>query len=289
MNGDIVDSKVDIRPTRAILVIPPVPLSKMIEEVKIAYKALPWREEYYEYQTSGWFTCTLQNPTGSCSDNVIIDGTAVMTNLMSWFPALGKFIRSIKLDIMWIRLAAMKRGAGLWEHTDYAELEDRPRLRLHIPLLTNPDAVIVFPGQMLHMPIGYMWILNPKEIRHAAVNRGFNTRVHVIIDCYITQTLSYLIDRSRSVPQSLITRLPLLTKSRRIRLLTQAAKLATLGFFQAAEHLLLESFYYFDLQDMYSYDLVIELYEKTLVFNAPERLVYWRERKKIHLAQERGV
>ena len=266
------------------LVIPPALLKKMIEEVKIAYQALPWKEEYLAYQTSGWATCTLQNPTGSCSDNVITDGAAVPTDLMSWFPELGRFVRSTKLDVMWLRLAAMKRGAGLWEHTDYSELEDRPRLRLHIPLLTNPDAVMVFPGQTLHMSAGSLWILNPKDTRHAAVNRGFTTRIHVIIDCYITPVLSDLIDQSRTVAQSFTTRLPTLTKSRRAELLTQAAELATLGFFQAAEHLLLESFYHFDLQDTCSYDLVLTLYERYSAIQAPERLTYWRERKRVHLA-----
>ncbi len=257
-------------------------VSSLLEEFSIAEPSLPWAPQYGPYHNGGWYTCTIMNPSGDSNDNVIADGRAKPTELMSRFPKLAKFIAGCGYEVMWARLAKMNVSAALWEHVDYTELLDTTRYRLHVPLRTNQDAALVFPGQAIHLSAGTIWLLDPHSLRHAAVNRGSTSRVHLLLDVYNGPSLEDLIAKAESVCASSFS-LPKLKFDQRADLLKRAGRLASLGFVSAAEQLLLSTFLQYDLEEESSYDLLIELYSVTCVLH--ERCQYWTERRAIHLGK----
>ncbi|MEY7975458.1 RHS repeat-associated core domain-containing protein [Streptomyces pilosus] len=98
-------------------------------------------------------------------------------------PATTRFLDSLGLDFMYVRLARLKPHSYLWEHRDYAELRDTGRHRLHIPLVTNPSAVLVTASARVYMAAGALWRLTPSQA-HGVCNTTGPDRLHLIADVY---------------------------------------------------------------------------------------------------------
>ncbi|CAN5195274.1 hypothetical protein BH10CYA1_BH10CYA1_55760 [soil metagenome] len=268
---------------RPVISIAEFDLTSIAEEFSIAEPTLPWAPQYGHYQNGGWYTCTIMNHSGVSTDNVIADGTASPTELMAFFPKLTEYIAASGLSVMWARLAKMNAAAALWEHVDYTELSKTERYRLHIPIRTNDDAALIFPGQAIHLSPGYIWLIDPHSNRHAAVNRGNTSRVHLLLDVYSNRKLEELIEQAARLDYPTIA-LPKIQSHQRSDLLDRALRLVSLGFTTTADELLLSSFLHYDLSEESSYDLLIELYSASEL--KPQRN-YWQERKDIHLGTTR--
>jgi hypothetical protein len=89
---------------------------------------------YGEYQSGGWWTTALMNhsDSGDPHDVVIGDGRPQPTSSLEEMPATARFLDSLGLNFMYVRLARLKPHSYLREHRDYAELGETDRHRLHI-------------------------------------------------------------------------------------------------------------------------------------------------------------
>jgi hypothetical protein len=62
-----------------------------------------------------------------------------------------------------------------------------PSARLHIPLITNPDAVMSFmvedEVQSFHLTPGNLWLTRTK-MRHTALNKGITNRYHIVYEFF---------------------------------------------------------------------------------------------------------
>lgn len=53
--------------------------------------------------------------------------------------------------------------------------------RVHIPLITNPNAFFILDGRLWHMEVGYAYLVKVKDL-HSAMNAGKEDRVHIVYD-----------------------------------------------------------------------------------------------------------
>ncbi|MGW1364509.1 aspartyl/asparaginyl beta-hydroxylase domain-containing protein [Streptomyces chartreusis] len=215
---------------------------------------------YGEYQSGGWWTTSLMNhsDSGDPHDVVIGDGRPRPTSLLETMPATARFLDSLGLDFMYVRLARLEPHSYLWEHRDYAELRDTGRHRLHIPLVTNPSAVLVTAGARVHMAAGALWRLSPSQA-HGVCNTTGPDRLHLIADVYADDAYQALAAHPHLRDGDAVS-LPEMTPADRTALLTQAGQLAELGFTNAAEQTLLHAFYTYALPEGGAYDLIAELH-----------------------------
>ena len=63
----------------------------------------------------------------------------------------------------------------------YSLHHDPDLWRVHIPLITNPEAFMFVDGKMWHMPAGNAYLVKV-EHHHLAVNAGTENRIHVVFD-----------------------------------------------------------------------------------------------------------
>ena len=101
------------------------------------------------------------------------------------------------LDSTWgrSRLMGLDPGAEVPEHVDI-NYYWRTHLRIHIPVITNPDVAFTCAGETIHMPPGECWILD-SFYRHSVVNRGSETRVHLVLDTVGSGLLWDLMESAR--------------------------------------------------------------------------------------------
>lgn len=214
---------------------------------------------YGEYQSGGWWTASLMNHSGDPHDVVIGDGRPRPTTLLEEMPATGAFLAGLGLDFMYVRLARLEPHSYLWEHRDYTDLRDTGRHRLHIPLVTNPSAVLVTAGARVHLAAGALWHLTPTRT-HGACNTTGPDRLHLVADVYADDAYTALA-ADPHLREGDAMGLPELTAAGRDRLLLRAGQLADLGFTDSAEQTLLRAYYAYALPEGGAYDLIAELHD----------------------------
>lgn len=267
-----------VRPLR---VIPQSVFADMKEELALA--KIPWQAGYRQYQSGGWLTAFLMNSSGRTSEQTISDGIGRATPLMIQFPATARYIESLGLDIMCMRLANMKPGACLFEHVDYRELSERPRLRLHIPIVTNLHAELILSEHAVHMSGGILWVLDPQH-RHAALNGGLTDRVHLLIDCYVNERLTELLSvLSQTTPPVVSRSKPTLDLSARNSMIGTAENLLRSKQVELAELVLLRTFHQYSLTPGSSYDLLIELFGRQKSPELRKKQAAWRTKRNLFL------
>jgi hypothetical protein len=86
------------------------------------------------------------------------------------------------LDSTWgrSRLMGLEAGADVPDHVDI-HYYWRTHLRIHIPVITNPQVGFTCDGETIHMAAGDCYILD-SFYRHSVANRGSETRVHLVLD-----------------------------------------------------------------------------------------------------------
>lgn len=237
---------------------------------------IDWHEPYSEYASPGLQVAVLLSPDGEENNFSWKDCKAPKeTPLLAGLPALKQLLASFGFNIMASRLLKLLPGTYLHEHRDYVFLEDVPRFRLHVPIVTNQKAHIVMPGMTVHMSRGCLWKLNPKEAVHSACNFGDEARIHLMMDCYVNDTLAELVAHE-GLPSGNLTRLPVLTAEKKAEILKDGRALLDAKRQEEAEDLVLRQFCYFDLNGETTYQLLYELYGGVDAYE--QRLEYWRTR-----------
>lgn len=264
--------------------IPSNIIDRLADEV--SNTPLNWVPSYSEYSSDGFSSLSLYSNDGDSNNTIIRDCTPQATSALSQLPEMKKFLQDLGLELMWVRLNRVKPGGCLWEHRDYSELEKKERIRLHVPLITNPDAFMVLAGKYR---IGFsrnaLWKLSPADVVHGIINDGDETRIHVIIDCYASDRLQELL-ASETLEDAWIDELPAPGKGAYEELMDRALESHCAGDTQRAKEMLLKTFYYFNQPEGTSLDLVRDLYEKAATACRQESNT-WKQRRQRFLKQER--
>ena len=170
------------------LLPPAFVLEDLVRE--LSHTDIPWSREYNEYQSGGWWTCSLLGRSAEATDVEVTDAPQpVATNALDKLPIMQKLLREMPLQYMMARLARLDPHSTLWEHRDYQNLRQVPRQRIHLPLQTNTNAFLVSGSRKFHMGLGKLWTFRP-TIAHGSCNLGDTQRLHLIIDAYEDEFLT---------------------------------------------------------------------------------------------------
>jgi hypothetical protein len=224
---------------------------------EILTASIDWVAEYGEYQSGGWWTVSLYNESGDPGDVLIKDCQAGPTRLMHHLPKTRRLIDGLGVSVMWARLARLSANAFLWEHRDYGELDEREKHRLHIPLVSNPTAVLVLSGTRVRLRPGHFWRLTP-TVQHGVCNLYGPDRLHLIIDCYADDGLRRLAAPELSADD--VEQMPVAQPGEIDRTVAAARDLISLGYRRTAEATLLRQFFRYALPVGHTYDLIVDLY-----------------------------
>ncbi len=96
------------------------------------------------------------------------------------------------------RLMGLGVGAEVPEHVD-AHYHWRTHLRIHVPVITNPQVEFTCGGETIHMAPGECWVFDSFRW-HEVHNRGEERRVHLVLDTVVTPHLWDLIDAAQNAP-----------------------------------------------------------------------------------------
>ncbi|MFK8030069.1 MAG: aspartyl/asparaginyl beta-hydroxylase domain-containing protein [Gammaproteobacteria bacterium] len=78
------------------------------------------------------------------------------------------------------RLMALAPGAEVTRHVDF-NYHWHSRVRIHVPVVTNPDVIFYCGDESVNMTAGSCWIFDSWR-HHRVVNGGQHRRTHLVID-----------------------------------------------------------------------------------------------------------
>jgi len=157
----------------------------------LAHEFVPhFNQAYYQ---GDWSAIPLRSIDGR-ADQIYPDPTAknafADTPLLGRCPYVREVLATLHLPLQAVRFLRLKSGSIIKEHRDHELGFEDGEVRLHIPVITNPDVEFVLNQARVVMNEGECWYLNVNQ-PHRAANRGTADRVHLVIDCVVNDWLRH--------------------------------------------------------------------------------------------------
>lgn len=97
------------------------------------------------------------------------------------------------------RLMRLSPGSSVFEHTD-GHYFWRNHLRIHIPVITDPQVAFYCGTEVVHMAAGEAWTFN-NWLPHSVENRSNRSRIHLVIDTVGSADLWRAVDGRDATPR----------------------------------------------------------------------------------------
>lgn len=104
----------------------------------------------------------------------------VDTPFLAASPYFREVLDQFPTNLLAVRLMRLGRGSVIKEHRDHDLDVDGGTVRIHIPVMTNPEVHFLLNGRRVIMEEGECWYLRLSD-PHAVRNDGPD-RVHLVID-----------------------------------------------------------------------------------------------------------
>lgn len=112
----------------------------------------------------------------------------VDTEMMARCSYVPKVLETFKCELTTVRFLKLASGAFIRRHRDYALGLEDGEIRIHIPVLTNPQVEFFLDEKRLDMKEGEAWYLNV-NFHHSVRNDGITDRIHLVVDCVVNDWL----------------------------------------------------------------------------------------------------
>lgn len=162
-----------------------------------ALASVPWTAHFVQQNYEGdWSAIALRMPAAARHPIQMIlsdPGCAdfVDTPFLTSAPYFRKVLGHFKCPLLSVRLMRLSAGSIIKEHRDHDLSFEDGTVRVHIPVVTNPEVDFRLSGVRCQMPAGSAWYLRLSD-PHSVANRGATDRVHMVIDAAVNGWLADL-------------------------------------------------------------------------------------------------
>lgn len=112
--------------------------------------------------------------------------------LCDYFESVCK---TFEAPVLSARLLNLKAGSKIIEHTDYKASYSDGLMRIHVPVVTDPEVCFMINGKRVDMKPGECWY-GDFSLPHSIEHRGVADRVHIVIDLERNEWTDELMKRS---------------------------------------------------------------------------------------------
>lgn len=119
--------------------------------------------------------------------------------LLDRCPHIRSIMERLRCELRSVRLLRLAPGGVIREHTDHGLGHRFGEVRLHAPVVTNPDVEFRIDGQRVDMVPGELWYLDA-SLPHSVHNGGTVARVHLVVDAVVNEWLEGLLHHGDTPP-----------------------------------------------------------------------------------------
>ena len=157
-----------------------LPFNFDINKLSKAYNSIP-KSSYYKISNPSVTPDTLDAIhliTPIANKGHDFSPNATLKNL----PYLLEILNTFECKKETFRIHTLQAGAKIKAHRDTNLNYENGSLRLHIPIITNPNIKMIVANKEIIMKPGECWYLDFNKT-HEVMNNSNEDRVHLIIDC----------------------------------------------------------------------------------------------------------
>jgi len=153
-----------------------------------------WVDHFVKQNYEGtWSVLPLRAPAGAVHPIKMIYSdpacdTFVDTPFLARCGYFQQVLAAFRCPLHAVRLMKLAPGSTIKPHTDHDLALGQGRVRLHIPVTTNPDVDFRLNGTNVTMGEGECWYLRLSDM-HSVANRGRVDRVHLVLDAFVNPWL----------------------------------------------------------------------------------------------------
>lgn len=136
------------------------------------------------------------------TDNDAMRGPMLGTNRLGRCPYIRQILAAFGTVIGRTRLMRLDAGAEVSPHYD-AHYYWHDRVRVHIPVVSDPGVRFRCDGHEAHMAPGEAWILDNRRL-HSVVNASAVQRIHLVFDTVGSAAFWDMVDPAAQPPARLI-------------------------------------------------------------------------------------
>lgn len=116
----------------------------------------------------------------------------IETGFMARCEYVPEVLRSFECEMETVRFLSLAAGSVIKRHRDYALGIEDGFVRVHIPVITNPQVRFTLADEVVDMRPGEAWYLNVNNY-HSVQNDGACDRIHLVIDCVVNDWVRKMI------------------------------------------------------------------------------------------------
>lgn len=164
----------------------PDKLLKDLEAAKSQFQSAPQAGAYHD---GSWTGIALKAINGDYKNTMAMSFTNVdYTEVMDHCPYFREILDALPFPVGVTRILFLPPGKKIGEHTDKGFSWENGHLRLHIPIVTDPKVRFQIGAESVHWPVGQFWFGDFNQ-PHWLHNESDITRVHIVMDCFVTEEL----------------------------------------------------------------------------------------------------
>jgi hypothetical protein len=160
-------------------------------------------------ESDDWSVVPLRAPLGSATrtDPGLPGEEYAATEVLGKLPGFRGLLEHLPCEIMAARLMRLRSRTRVEKHVDRFFGFDYGKVRLHIPVITSERSVMVFGDSDVHWRAGTLWYGDFSK-PHTVRNDGHDDRIHLVIDCVLSNDLVALFGNGSRPPCWLRSRTP---------------------------------------------------------------------------------
>ncbi len=147
----------------------------------VAAPGLPWLPSQWKWHLGTEFLILRGGPPTRTPGGELTSGIAVDAPALARLPALRALLDdALPAPALVAWVGKSPPGAQISVHVDNTAFWDEHH-RVHLPLVTQPEARLAVAGRFAHFPAGEPWAFNNSKA-HGALNGGTRDRLHLLVD-----------------------------------------------------------------------------------------------------------
>lgn len=139
---------------------------------------------YYKGEWSGVALRSVGGIATQLYPDPTAQGKYADTLTLAQCPNLQAALQRFECELLSVRLLKLSAGSVIREHKDYNLGYEDGEIRIHVPLVTNPEVRFFLDGERLLLNEGECWYIN-FNLPHCVENTGATDRIHLVIDCVV--------------------------------------------------------------------------------------------------------
>ena len=139
---------------------------------------------YYEGDWSGISLRAVGGRAGQLYPDPTATDDYADTPILARCPYFQDVLAAFHCPLTSVRLLKLAARSSIREHKDYKLGFEDGEMRIHVPVVTNPDVAFFLAGEQVIMPEGEAWYLD-LNLPHRVENHSDIDRIHLVIDCVV--------------------------------------------------------------------------------------------------------